>query len=268
MKHTIKLVLGTFVCCALLGASHAKTDSFKVNGELITKAEQDTLIEALVQRGAQKNEQLEARVKYLLIRDAVLAQKAKKMKLDRNREVKRSFEKAKQAILVKAAIGDWVKKNPVSDADVRAFYEREKQRWGTTEVEVRHILLKDEELAKKLLDRIKAGEKFEQLAKEYSIDTEQNKNAGGLIPWTSPVVFDKDFSECFSKLKVGELAKQPVKTRLGWHIVKLEGRRSAERWANYEANKPALTQLLTQQRVQTYIDKVVKEAKVQPIAGQ
>ena len=85
---------------------------------------------------------------------------------------------------------------------------------------------------------------------------------GGLIDWTSPNMFDKEFADSFKDLKPGQIAKKPIKTQLGWHVVKLEGVRPAQRFVNYQAESPALRQLLNQQRVQSYIDNLIKNAKI------
>ena len=78
-------------------------------------------------------------------------------------------------------------------------------------------------------------------------------------------LFDKDFAAGFAGLKAGELAKAPVKSRLGWHVVKLEGKRAAQRFADYNAWAPQFKQLLAQQKVQQYVAGLVKKAKVTPL---
>lgn len=132
-------------------------------------------------------------------------------------------------------------------------------------MQVRHILVKDQATAEKLLKDLKGGADFAKLAKEQSVDTQENRNAGGLIPWTSANLFDKDFAAGFAGLKAGELAKAPVKSRLGWHVVKLEGKRAAQRFADYNAWAPQFKQLLAQQKVQQYVAGLVKKAKVTPL---
>ncbi len=261
----VKTLAFTCALCALSFSTSATVEPFQVNGKTVSKATQEELIGLLVKRGAARDEQLEQRVRYMLIRDTALLQQATKAKIERRKNVQEEIQKAKNVILIRTLISDWAKKNPVSEDAIRDLYEKEKASWGTEEVSVRHILVRDESFAKDLIKRLRSGEKFETLAKEYSIDTEQNRNAGGLIEWSSPVVFDKDFAESFKKLAPGKITESPVKSRLGWHIIKLEGRRPAQRWSNYEAVKSSLAQLLMQQKVQTYVDSIVNSAKVTKI---
>ena len=262
IMKTLKVALFTGALCAFNLSVWASVQPFQVNGTTVTKAAQDELINAFVKRGIAHDEQLEKRVRYMLIRDTALVQQAKKAHLEKRKEVRQEIRKARDAVLVRALIADWIKKNPVSEQDLRSLYEKEKAAWGPEEVLVRHILVRDEEQAKGLLKRIHSGEKFDALAREYSIDTMQNKNAGGLIDWTSPAVFDSDFARSLQALKPGKITSCPVKSRLGWHIIKLEGRRDAQRWSDFESVSPKLTQLLQQQKIQTYIDSVISKARI------
>ncbi len=257
-----KSLISLCVLGGLAFSANAAVTAFQVNGTTVSKADQEEVIDALVKRGATRDAQLEQRVRYMLIRDTALLQQAKNAKLDRRKDVKDNIRKSTDALLIRTLVSDWIKANPIKDSEVRDLYEKEKKAWGNEEVSVRHILVRDEAKAKEVLKKLRSGEKFEALAKEYSIDTEQNKNAGGLIDWTSPVVFDSDFAASFKNLKPGKMTTEPVKTRLGWHIVKLEGRRAAQRWSNFDTVKASLTQLITQQKVQTYIDSIVNKAKV------
>ena len=257
-----KSLISLFVLGAFAYNANATVEAFQVNGKTVTKAEQEEVIDALVKRGATRGAQLEQRVRYMLIRDTALLQQAKKAKLEKRKDVRDSIRKNTDALLIRTLVSDWIKANPVKDAEVRDLYEKEKKAWGNEEVSVRHILVRDEAKAKEVIKKLRSGEKFESLAKQYSIDTEQNRNAGGLIDWTSPVVFDSEFAASFKDLKPGKMTSDPVKTRLGWHVVKLEGRRAAQRWANFDTVKASLLQLITQQKVQTYIDSIVNKAKV------
>ena len=253
-----------FGCAAVMAAAGAMaaTSSFTVNGQTITKAQQEELIRVYTSRGQERTPQLETQVRHLLTRDMLLLQEARKAKLSERDDVRRMIDNATKNILMSTVINDWLAKNPVKEEEVKALFEKEQKRWGKTEVSVRHILVEDETTAKDLLARVKKGGDFDRIARENSKDTAQNRAMGGLIDWTSPNMFDKEFAESFKNLKPGQIAKKPIKTQLGWHIVKLEGVRPAQRFVNYQAESHALRQLLNQQRVQTYIDDLIKNAKI------
>lgn len=257
-----------FGCAAVMAAAGAMaaTSSFTVNGQTITKAQQEELIRVYTSRGQDRTPQLETQVRHLLTRDMLLLQEARKAKISERDDVRRMIDNATKNILMSTVINDWLAKNPVKEEEVKALFEKEQKRWGKTEVSVRHILVEDETTAKDLLARVKKGGDFDRIARENSKDTAQNRAMGGLIDWTSPNMFDKEFAESFKNLKPGQIAKKPIKTQLGWHIVKLEGVRPAQRFVNYQAESHALRQLLNQQRVQTYIDDLIKNAKISDLS--
>ncbi len=261
MKFTKILVSASVLGLMSFGAL-AALENIEVNGKLVTKAAQEEFLEGLVKNGASRNAQLEDQVRYIFVRNTALLQAAKKEGIEKQKSVQQAVEEAKNSILVKTYLEQWIKKNPVSDKEVQARYRKEKDAWGKEEVSVRHILVKDEAKAKELLQRIKKGESFEKLARENTMDTEQNKNAGGLIEWTSPNSFDKEFQAGFKGLGTGKLNPLPVKTSLGWHVIRLEGKRKAQRWSDFNTVKDALKNLMMQEKLQAYMDSVAKNAKV------
>ncbi len=258
-----KILSLSLIAAALCAqGAFAATANFKVNGQTVTKAEQDEIIKVLVARGQKQTPELEEAVKNQLIRQTVLLQEAKKAKVDRRADVKKAIKSATDGILVNAFVADYAQKHPVSDADARKVFEDNKKRWGSTEVSVRHILVKDKVTAERLLGQVKGGADFAKLAEANSIDTQQNRGQGGLIEWTSPNMFDKAFADSFANLKVGEVNPKVVETRLGWHVVKLEGKRAAQNWQDYSTYAPQLKNAIQQQRTGKYVEELFKKAKV------
>ena len=114
----------TAVAAALCAqGAFAATAAFKVNGQTVTKAEQDEIIKMLVARGQQQTPELEAAVKNQLIRQTVLLQEAKKAKVDRRADVKKAVKSATDSIYVNAFVADYAKKHPVTDADARKVFD-------------------------------------------------------------------------------------------------------------------------------------------------
>ena len=101
------------------------------------------------------------------------------------------------------------------------------------QIHLRHILLKtnalqDDATVRQRLEQIRQqivnGESFAVAASAASQDP-GSASEGGDLGWQSPDVYDPKFSDAAEKLKVGEIS-QPFKTRYGWHIVQLLGRRN------------------------------------------
>ena len=90
------------------------------------------------------------------------------------------MELARQSILIAPAVADIDKKNPVSDADIQAEYDKFKAQASGTEYRARHILVEKEDEAKALIAQLKGGAKFEDLAKKNSKDPGSAENGGDL----------------------------------------------------------------------------------------
>ncbi|MBR0600438.1 peptidylprolyl isomerase [Sinanaerobacter chloroacetimidivorans] len=107
---------------------------------------------------------------------------------------------------------------PNLEADAKAYYEENKDSFAVDEVTASHILVDNEELAKEILDKIKAGAKFEDMAKEYG--TDGTKDTGGSLGTFGRGKMVKEFEDAAFALEPGQLS-DVVKTEWGYHIIKV-----------------------------------------------
>ena len=121
----------------------------------------------------------------MLIDRELINQEAIKLGLLTNDNIQEQLEQARLNILVNAVLEDYITRDGVSDAELKASYEQIKTQFDGTEYKVRHILVEKEADAKALIVKIKAGEKFEDLAKTSSKDTGSAVN-GGDLNWMTP----------------------------------------------------------------------------------
>ncbi|OYO28867.1 peptidyl-prolyl cis-trans isomerase [Janthinobacterium sp. PC23-8] len=232
-----------------------------VNGKAIPTSRVDAVVKQVVAQGQQPDSpQLREAIKKDLIGREVLMQEAESKGFAKDAAVKQQIENARQAIVINALVGDYLKKNPVSDADIKAEYDRFVAQTGDKEYHVRHILVGTEAEAKDIIAKLKGGAKFEDLAKQ-SKDTGSADN-GGDLDWAAPSSFPKVFSDAFVKLQKGQVTDTPVQTPNGFHVIKLDDTRAAK-LPTLEEVKPQIAEALQQKKLQAYQEDMIKKAKVQ-----
>ena len=231
-----------------------------VNGKPVPSSRADTMVKQMASQGQQDTPQLRAMVKEEMINREILMQEADRRGLSNTPDVKNQMEIARQSIVIRALVSDFIKKNPVSEADMKAEYDRFKAQMGDKEYHARHILVEKEEDAKAIVAKLKAGAKFEELAKQ-SKDPGSAAN-GGDLDWASPASFVKPFSDAMVALQKGQYTDTPVKTQFGYHVIKLDDVRPAK-VPPFEEVKPQIAEQLQQQKLQAFQQELKKKAKIQ-----
>ncbi len=231
-----------------------------VNGQPIPQARADALMAEQKAQGRPESPQLKDAVKEELVRREVMVQAAKSKGLDKKPEVQAQMDLARQAILIRAYIQDYVATNPVAEGEIRKAYDEIKNRAGDKEYKVRHILVDSEDEAKAIITKLQTGEKFEALAAQ-SKDS-GSKDKGGELGWANPGMFVKPFSEAMVKLKKGKFTGVPVKSDFGYHVIQLDDVRELKA-PSYDEVKGQLSQRLQEQQVQKHMLDLRGRAKVE-----
>jgi peptidyl-prolyl cis-trans isomerase C len=254
--------LSSFALAAVLAAPLAAQaqNIAIVNGKAVPKARVEALMsQALRQGNQQRTPELEQQVRDEVVLREMFMQEAEKRGLAASPDYKAQMEFARQTILIRELFADYQKKNPVSDAEVQAEYDKFKSQSGGTEYRARHILVEKEDEAKGLIAQIKGGAKFEDLAKKNSKDPGSGEN-GGDLDFAAPGAYVPEFSQAMVKLKKGELTETPVKSQFGWHIIKLEDTREAK-FPPLEEVKGQIQQRIGQQKLAEFRDGIRAKAK-------
>lgn len=231
-----------------------------VNGKGVPSSRVDAMLKQATAQGQKDSPELRGMIKEELINREILIQEADKLGLGASAETKALVENARQSILIGALVKDYLKKNAVSDADIKAEYERFKAQTGDKEYRARHILVDKEDDAKAIIAKLKAGGKFEELAKQ-SKDTGSAAN-GGDLDWASPASFVKPFSDAMIALQKGQVTEVPVKTQFGFHVIRLDDTRAAK-VPTLEEIKPQIAEALQQKKLQAYQGELRAKAKIQ-----
>ena len=261
MQKLSKLAASLLIGAMMSATAMAAGATFvTVNGVAIPQSLADAFIAEQTAKGAQDTPDLKNAVREELIRRELLVQEAKKAGLDKKPDVAAQADAARAAIYIRAYIQDYLAKNPISDAQLRAQYEKIKTQLGATEYKARHILVKTEEEAKAIIDNLGKGAKFDELAKQ-SIDP-GSKDKGGDLGWAPPANYVKPFADALTGLQKGKYTETPVKTDFGYHVILQEDVRDMK-LPSLEEAKPGLQQRLQQQAVQEQIADLRKKAKVE-----
>ena len=167
MKRIVMLA----AACAIALPAFAQNVA-TVNGKAIPQKSLDQFVKLLVTQGATDSPQLREQVKQEMINRQIFVQAAESNGIAKQADVQTEIELARQGILVRALMADYLAKHPVSDAKVTAEYEKiKKEQAGKMEYKVRHILVEDEKTANDLLTQLKGNKgKFDDLAKKNSKD--------------------------------------------------------------------------------------------------
>ena len=176
----------------------------------------------------------------------VASQEGDRRKLEGERNVVAALELERMKVMSNAALSAMADEIEPSEKELKEAYDRIKEQASRTEYKARHILLKSEDEAKKLIKQLDKGSKFEDLAKKHS-EGPTGKD-GGDLGWFDPAQMVAPFAEAVTKLEPGSYTKEPVQTQFGWHIIELQETRKAEPPA-FEDAKPQLAALVKRQKL-------------------
>lgn len=272
MQIVSKLAVAFFAGSLLSTPVVAAEKSFvTVNGATVSQTTFEMFLSQGKSRGMPDTAEMRSQVREELISRELLFQEAKKFGFDKKPEISAKAEAerqkilaqaeaTKQAVIIRAFVEDFVKKNPVPDAQLKSEYDAMRAKGGNTEYKARHILVKSEEDAKSIIAKIKQGDKFEELAK-LSADP-GSKNNGGDLGWSSPEKFVKPFSDALVQLKKGKYSETPVKSDFGYHVIKVEDVRP-RKVPTFDEIRPMMKKEAEEQQIKKMIEGLRAKAKIQ-----
>lgn len=189
----------------------------------------------------------------------VTAQDAKARGLESNPELAYALELQKMQLLSRLVLEQTASTIHPSDTDIKKIYDEQVAKMDRLEYKARHILVKEENEAKKVIKELDGGKKFEELAKAHS-DGPTGKN-GGDLGWFDATQMVPAFSEVIVEMKPGTYTKTPVQTQFGWHVILLEETRKMEP-PTLESVKPEIVASLQREGLTKYIGELQEKAKV------
>ncbi len=233
-----------------------------VNGIVITTADFKKELENLppyLKPMAESPDGKKQLIDTMVVRELVLKE-AQKEGLDKSQAVTDKLEELKKQVILQAYVKKKVEEQAnLTDADLQKFYDQNKDKFTTGEqVRASHILVKTEPEAKEILQKLKGGANFEELARKNSIDAAAGAK-GGDLGWFAKGTMIPEFEKVAFGLKEGELSGV-VKTQFGYHIIKATGKRPAGVRSFAEVKDQIREQLLPQKQ-QDVLKKITEDTK-------
>jgi len=248
---------GVFVSTGVFAAVVAKVDGVEITDEDVSIAMED--IGATLPQQMTADQRQEYIVNYL-IDLKITAKKAAADKLDQGPAYERKLayfrDKARMQVLL-----DDVRDKAVTEAEIKKVYDEAAKAQGSEpEVKARHILVETEDQAKTVLRRVRGGEDFAKVASEVSRDP---GSPGGDLGWFTNDRMVPEFAEMAFKTAPGQIS-EPVKSRFGWHVIKVEDRRT-QTFPPLASVRDQVERFITRKAHQETIETLRKGAKIEQI---
>jgi peptidyl-prolyl cis-trans isomerase C len=268
MRKYIVSVFMSFVAIFLIAGCEQNTSSSDspviatVDGAKITQDDYMKEISRVPEWAREKfitNEGKEQFLDEMIKRELVYAE-AKEMRLHKSDEFVKMVEEFKKRTLVQLILKKEVEeKARVDEAEAKAFYDQniDKMTIGT-QVRASHILVATEDEARSVQDRLKQGESFEALARSLSMD-KGTAEKGGDLGYFGRGKMVPEFERAVLGLKPGETS-QPVRTRFGYHIIKLADIKKGKQ-GSFEDVRESLGRQLAAEKQKKLFDSYVDTLK-------
>jgi peptidyl-prolyl cis-trans isomerase C len=232
-----------------------------VNGTPITEAQLDFLLKRVHQPNQNDSDKQRAMVLDQMVKRELLAQYALKQKLDQDLDTHLALEEQRESVLVGAAERNILKQLPeITDDQLKARYEKEVAAVSKTEYHAAHIVVETEDEAKQVIADLNSGKDFAAEAKAKSKGATKDK--GGDLGWLQQGTVVPEFFAALTKMKKGEITQTPVKTRFGWHVIKLLDSRPVS-IPPFEKLKGQIKRLMQQEALEAKVDELKAQAKIE-----
>ena len=230
----------------------------EVNGKKITGVDYNLFIDSLNPQLKQYfgGEDMNKEVVNELVYQTLLYEDAMEKGMDKDDEFTQVLEKTKESMLKTYALGKLLATVSVTDDEIKKFYQDNKDVFKENEsANASHILVAEEDKANEIYKKVKNGEDFASLAKEFS--TCPSKEKGGELGTFTRGQMVKEFEDAVFNNEVGAIT-EPVKTQFGYHIIKINDKNEGRDLAFDEVKDKIATQVRRQKEQALYNEKITE----------
>jgi len=215
--------------------------------------------ERLRQQQAENTPAFQNQVFNEFVNIVVTAQNAVEKGIDKDPNVQNALELQRLQLLSRLALQDAARSLVPSDEALQKAYDERYGKEKQKEYKARHILVKTEDEAKKLIEELDGGGDFQELAKTKSLGP-TGKN-GGDLGWFDSKQMVKPFTEAVEGMEPGSHSKTPVQTQFGWHVILLEETREADP-PSLDSVKGELSAVLQRDTLSNFVGELRERAKL------
>lgn len=237
-----------------------------VGGQPITEADVSAFLAELGQRGAAyDNPQGRTMILGQLINSKLFLLDAQRNLMEGEAEFRDRLRRVKENLLTNYAIEKVIGSLAVNDAEIRAYYDENPDKFrGQETVNASHILVENKEKALEIYEKIaNHSMTFEEAAKEYS--TCPSKEQGGSLGEFMRGQMVPEFDNAVFSMTVGEITAEPVKTQFGYHLIRLNSRQDATPLSFEDVKDAIHEQLLREKQNKAYESRVNQLKIVYPV---
>ena len=236
-------------------ALSADTPFIEVNGKIIKFGSAIIAFSKIQQRNVNFDKNtIFSQIVQQLVNEELLSQKIDK----ENKLTLLALEHEKRSAKAAQMVSKILKNFPNDELVETAYQNLTNEFKGSLEYNASHILVKEEGQAKTLRNDISNGKNFEALAKEHSIGP-TGKN-GGNLDWFDLGSMVPEFSTALMVLSEGDIS-QPVQTKFGWHLIKLNKTRE-KKIPEFKEIKAQLVQNLRQKKINDYLKSLTENSEI------
>jgi peptidyl-prolyl cis-trans isomerase C len=235
-----------------------------VNGEPLTEREVELALKELDPNSGPVDDQKREEIIGFLINAKLVSKAAEEAKMAEGPEYEAKLAFLRDRVLMQIYLEKAGKDAVNEEAVKKVFEDTVKEMKPEEEIHARHILVETEDEAKKVSDRLKAGEDFAAIAKEVSKDPGSGAE-GGDLGYFSKGNMVPEFGEAAEKLKVGETSA-PVKSQYGWHIIKVEDKRTKP-LPKLEDVRGQIEEYVSRRAQQDAVKKLLDAAKIERVGA-
>ena len=258
LNHLVFIFTVIFILYGCMEENNASSENIPadqiaatVNGTIISK---DDVAQFRVLKG---NPQVDDnKLTEEIVATELLRQQAVKEGIADREDVRFQLKLLESETLARLLMREKFGSTTFTEEELKAEYEKQVSSQPGLEYKARHILVKTEDEAKAVIEALRNGGNFAELAKERSTGPTGPK--GGDLGWFQASSMVAPFAEAVQNMNKGDISTSPVQTQFGWHVIQLDDTRELPK-PGFDSVREQLEQSLLREAINNYI-KDIREA--------